>query len=136
MEEKPIGGAPPPPTPKPKISNSEQPSFSYFDLFDTLITTEFSDNERWLIFGFEDKVFKIKEFEFYSFLNFSFQTEEFLLLEKKDGVVISEPDYEEEIKIQPSLLIDVETKKETEIKTFKCYNIVAKSKINVFEDEE
>lgn len=136
MEEKPIGGAPPPSTPKPKISNLEQPSFSYFDLFDTLITTEFSDNERWLIFGFEDKVFKIKEFEFYSFLNFSFQTEEFLLSEEKDGVVISEPDYEEEIKIQPSLLIDVETKKETEIKTFKCYNIVAKSKINVFEDEE
>jgi len=136
MEEKPIGGTPPPATPKPKISNSEQPSFSYFDLFDTLITTEFSDNERWIIFGFEDKVLKIKEFEFYNFLNFSFQSEEILMVDNQDGVVISEPDYEEEIKLKPSLIIDMETKKETEIKTFKCYNIVAKSKINVFENEE
>lgn len=138
MEEKPDQvGSPPIDAPKPKISNLDRPFFSYLDLLPSLIGIDYKNNQRYVIFGFTDCIIKIKEFEFYSYINNCLTESEVCKIENKEcDCDICEPDFIEETGEQQATIIDIETNKETPIKVYICNNLIENTKFSIHENHK
>lgn len=134
MDEKLTPGAPPPTNPKPKPSNPDRPSFGFYELLHSLMASDFIEGERWYVFGLYDYIVKIKEFDFYSYINAFFFEEEQMVVENKEFEDVCEPDFEEDIQPTEVKRVDINTKEEKILKVFKCYNLPKNIKINIIKE--
>lgn len=132
MEDNPkeLPGAPPPTeVKKPKPSNENRPAFSFLEL--QFIGTDYVDNERWVIFGTETSIIRVKEFEYYQYLNHCFTESEVCIIEDRDCHCDScTPDFIEEDN-QDSKLINVDNENETSIKSYIVTNLVKNTQFSI-----
>ena len=118
-------GAPPEQTQPPKPSTATRPSFSFLDL--EFLGTDYQDHVRYIIFGTMNCVVKIKEHDYYGYMNHYFNMYDIFHIDKKEDQYIHDicnPTFTKEELPKESTLIDLETEKETTIFTYKVSNLI------------